>query len=326
MGLFFLALYKGSIEIPASAITNMLLGGEQKVSWHLILFESRFPKIITASLAGASLSVSGLLMQTFFRNPLAGPFVLGISSGASLGVAVLIMGQSIFLFEISGFFGQFGTAFAASIGSGISMLIVLFIAKWVKGSVTLLIVGLMLNYLTSSIVSLLVFWSRAEDIQNFAFWNLGSFGDVNWLEMKLYLPVIIILLCSCFIFTKPLDVFLLGEKVAQSMGMASKKIRFWIIIIASILAGMTTAFCGPVAFIGIAVPHIARWLFMTARHKVLLPATILIGMILTCSADLICHLPASPHTLPLNAVTSLIGTPIVLLLIVSSHKIKKGIS
>jgi len=324
---FSVGLYKGSIEIPSEAITSMLFGNEAlKKSWELTLFELRLPKIITASIAGAALSLSGLLMQTFFRNPLAGPFVLGVSSGASLGVAVLILGQSIFVFELAGFFGQFSTAFAASIGSGLSMALVLFVARWVKGSVTLLIVGLMLNYLTSSVVSLLIFWSTAEEIQNFALWNLGSFSDVNWIQMKIYCPSMLLFIILSFFFIRPLDVFLLGERYAKSMGMQLKMIRFWIIIIASVLAGMTTAFCGPIAFVGIAVPHIARRVFKTARHTLLIPGCILIGMVLTTFADLLCHLPTSPHTLPLNAITSLIGTPIVLLLVIGTSRGHKEIS
>lgn len=324
---FAIGLYRGSIEIPSDAITSMLFGNDAfKISWELILFESRLPKIITASIAGAALSISGLLMQTFFRNPLAGPYVLGVSSGASLGVAILILGQSLFAFELVGFFGQFSTAFAASIGSVLSMALVLFIARWVKGSVTLLIVGLMLNYLTSSIVSLLIFWSTAEEIQNFALWNLGSFSDVNWVQMKIFLPSMLVFIFISFFFIRPLDVFLLGEKYAKSMGMQLKMIRFWIIIIASVLAGMTTAFCGPIAFIGIAVPHIARRVFKTARHTLLIPGSILIGMVLTTFADLLCHLPTSPHTLPLNAITSLIGTPIVLLLVIGTRKGHKELS
>jgi iron complex transport system permease protein len=320
-----LGLLNGTIDIPFEAIVSMILGDESiKESWKLIFFESRLPKIITASLAGASLSVSALFMQTFFRNPLAGPYVLGVSSGASLGVAIFILGQSVFMLEFSDYQNQIGLVLFASIGSLISMMIVLIAAKWIKGFVTLLIIGLMLNYFTSALVSILQKWSQKEENEAFIFWNFGSFEGVNWELMKIYFPIVAVFLLLSFIFIRPLDVFLLGERIAKSMGMEMSKIRLGIIFVASVLAGVTTAFCGPIAFVGLAVPHIARWTFKSSRHAILVPGCLLIGMVITTLADFICHLPPPPHDLPINSVTSLIGTPVVLILIIMMSRSKRN--
>jgi iron complex transport system permease protein len=321
-------LYKGDTDIPADVITKLLFGEEGiKESWGLILYEIRLPKVITATLAGAALSVAGLLMQTFFRNPLAGPYVLGVSSGASMGVALLILGQSIFTFEISNSYEQFSTVIAASIGSMISLSIILFIARWIDGTVTLLIIGLMINYFTGAMVSMLRFWSRPEENYMLSMWNLGSFSGVNWEMMQIFLPIILLFLFLSFFLFRPLDVFLLGERIAKSMGMNLSLIRMLTILIASVLAGATTAFCGPIAFVGLAVPHMARWIFKSARHLVLIPGCCLLGMVLTCLADLLSHhLVRDPFTLPINTVTSIIGTPIVLILIISMHKGRRGLS
>ena len=328
IGLFVISVSVGSVSIPFWDVVRIFLGEvPPKNSWSHIVFTLRLPRAITGVLAGAALAVSGLLMQTLFRNPLAGPFVLGISSGASLGVALVVLGfgvgASTFLRDL-GVLGNFGIIAAASLGAGTVVALVLVVSRRIEDSMTLLILGLMFGYASGALVSILMYFSIAERIQAFLMWTFGSFGNVTWQQMWAFATAILLGLFIAFLAVKPLNALLLGETYARSMGLTVQRARFWILTSASILAGATTAFCGPIAFLGVAVPHVARSLFNTSDHRILVPATALIGAMLALFADLIARLPGSQQALPLNAVTALIGAPIVTWIILRRHNIKSS--
>ena len=273
------------------------------------------PRRLPAVLAGAALSVSGLQMQTLFRNPLADPFVLGISAGASLGVAIVVLTVGAVgsaLIAGLGFLGDLGLAVAAIIGAAAVLGCVLLVSRHVQSVMTLLILGLMFGYATGAFVSILIYFSVPEQIQSYILWTFGSFGSVTWRQMPVLISAIFVGLLLAFLCIKPLNALLLGENYARSMGLNVKRIRLWILVSASILAGATTAFCGPIAFLGLAVPHLCRSLLHTSDHRVLMPAVTCLGATLALLSDLIAHLPGSQFVLPLNAVTSLIGAPIVI--------------
>jgi cobalamin transport system permease protein len=324
---FLLVLLMGSVRIPLSDIIAVLMGGEaSKSSWTTIILQFRLPKATTAILAGAALGISGLMMQTFFRNPLAGPFILGVSSGASLGVALVVLtigtvgGATI---AGLGLIGDFALAFAAGIGAGMTMLIVLSIAHRIRNSMTLLILGLMFGYFTSAVVSMLLYFSIPERIQTYIQWTFGTFGGTTWNQLLIFAPLVIIGLIAAFAMSKTLNALLLGETYARSMGLNVQRARIAIISLTAILAGAVTAFCGPIGFIGIAVPHLCRTLLGTSDHRALIPATILMGGIVALLAALIAELPRSQIVLPLNAVTSLIGAPIVMWVILRRQNLNK---
>lgn len=313
----------GSVTIPLKEIVSILFGGDSiKDSWQTIVINYRLPKAITAILVGSGLSISGLLMQTLFRNPLAGPFILGISSGASLGVALLILGSSIFggIFMAS-IYSNWMLAAAASIGSFLVLLAVIVVANSVRNTMSILIIGLMFSSLTSSIISVLAFFSEAEQIQQYLFWSFGSLGNLTWSELLVFASIYFISIAGTFLVIKPLNSFLLGENYAKSVGVNTKKSRNIILLITSILTGVITAFAGPIAFVGLAVPHIAKLIFTTSNHKILLPASALIGAIVLLICDSIAQLPTSEFTLPINAITSLFGAPVVIWLLVRKKKI-----
>ena len=288
-----------------------------KDTWEYIIFNVRLPKAITAVLVGVGLSISGLLMQTLFRNPLAGPYVLGLSSGSSLGVAFVILGASIlptFLSEI--LLSSYGIILASCLGSFLVMLLVLIVSQRLRDTATILIVGLMFSSFTGAIVSVLTYFSSAEQLQKFTFWSMGNLGNLSWQNILiLFISVLIGLLLS-IISIKSLDALLLGENYAKSLGLNIKKSRYSIIIATCILAGSITAFAGPIAFVGLAVPHLAKLLFQTSNHKILFWSTILIGGILMLFCDMISQLPGLDFTLPINAITSIIGAPIVIWLLI----------
>ncbi|CAL2101812.1 Iron ABC transporter [Tenacibaculum sp. 190130A14a] len=319
----FLNLSLGSVAIPPKEIFNILLGGIPfKESWETILLNYRLPKTITAILVGSGLSISGLLMQTLFRNPLAGPFVLGISSGASLGVAVLILGSGLF----GGFLGNalvssWSTAIASSLGSFLVLLAVIAAANKVRNTMSILIIGLMFGSLTSAIISVLSYFSEAEQIQQYVFWSFGSLGNLSWNELSVFFVIYIVGIGALFSVIKPLNSFLLGENYAKSLGINIKKSRNIILLVTSLLTGVITAFAGPIAFVGIAVPHIAKMFFSSSNHKILIPAAALTGAIILLICDSIAQLPTSEFTLPINAITSLFGAPIVIWLLVRKKKI-----
>ena len=313
----------GSVSIPFSEIIEILLGGDSsKSSWDLIVIHFRLPKAITAILVGSGLAISGLLMQTLFRNPLAGPFVLGISSGASLGVALLILGSGIFggvLATIA--FSSWGLAIASSLGAALVLMAVLITANKVRNTMSILIIGLMFGTVTSAIISILTFFSDAEKIQQFIFWSFGSLGNLSWNEVLVFFLIYLVGVLSLLQVIKPLNTFLLGENYSKSLGINIKRSRNIILLITSLLTGVITAFAGPIAFIGLAVPHITKLLFKTSNHKTLLPAVAILGAIILLVCDLIAQLPTSEFTLPINAVTSLFGAPVVIWLLIRKKRI-----
>ena len=319
---WLLSISSGSVTIPFADMLSTLLGESPKIaSWEYIIWDYRVPKAFTSTLVGAGLALSGLLMQTLFRNPLAGPFVLGISSGASLGAAILLMGTSILAGYTSlSFLGDITLSIAASIGSFLVLLTVMIVAQRVKDTMALLIIGLMFGSITSAIVSVLAYFSSAEDLQRFNFWSFGSVGNLSVNQLLLLGSIVTIGVILSIASIKSLNAFLLGENYAQSLGVSLKKSRFTIIIATGLLAGGITAFAGPIAFVGLAVPHLTRQIFDTMEHKVLIPAVMLYGAILMLLCDTLAQLPNSASVLPINAITSLVGAPVVIWLLVRKRK------
>jgi iron complex transport system permease protein len=317
----------GSVRIPLADMLSIIAGEEVKTTWFNIIWQFRVPKAFTALLVGVGLSVSGLQMQTLFRNPLAGPFVLGISSGASLGVALVIFSFSFFGVALSQFVGgSWLMIIAATLGSSLVLIVVLLAAQKVKDSMSLLIVGLMFGSITGALVSVMQFFSSDEQIQMFLIWTFGSLGGLSWSELSVLGTFVAIGLLLNLLLIKPLNALLLGEQYAQSMGINLKLTRWMIILSTSLLAGSITAFCGPIAFVGLAVPHLARLLFNTSNHKQLIPAVIWVGAIVMLVCDIIAQLPGSEQVLPINAMTSLIGAPVVIWIIVRKRSANNQLS
>ena len=320
--LFLINISIGSVSIPLKEVISSLTGGNSsKESWQYIIINYRLPKAITAILVGMGLSISGLLMQTLFRNPLAGPYVLGLSSGASLGVAMVILGTTLlppFLAPI--LLSSYGIVLASSVGSFLVLLAVLAVSQRLRDTMAILIVGLMFGSLTSAIVGTLTYFSTAEQLQKFTFWSLGSLGNLSWTSIQILSICVILGLMLSLFSVKPLNALLLGENYAKSLGLNYKKTRFIIIFATSILAGSITAFAGPIAFIGLAVPHIAKLVFQTSNHTVLFWSTILFGAIIMLVCDSISQLPGTDITLPINAVTSIFGAPVVIWLLIGKRK------
>jgi iron complex transport system permease protein len=316
VGMFMLALAVGSVNIPLTDIVAVLTGGEaSKASWTTIVLKFRLPKALTASLVGAALGASGLMMQTFFRNPLAGPFVLGISSGASLGVALVVLSAGTVggtLLAGIGLLGDLTVAVAAMLGAGVVMVLVLVVARHVHSSMTLLVLGVMIGFLTNAMVSLLMFFSIPEQIQAFINWTFGSFNAVTWSELRILAPAVIAGLLLVVWLTKPLNALLLGEAYARSLGLNVLRTRIWLVTATAVLAGVVTAFAGPIGFLGIAVPHLCRSLFGTSDHRVLVPATMIVGAIVALVAAVIAEVPGNNLVLPLNAIMAVIGAPVVI--------------
>ncbi len=319
---FVLNICLGSVIIPFKAVISSLLGYKvEQQTWVTIVNQYRLPKAITAIIVGSGLGVSGLMMQTLFKNPLAGPFVLGITSGASLGVAIVIMGASL----IGGIFTGLITSkwtiiIAASLGSFLVLLAVLLVAKKVQDTMAILIIGLMFGSISAAVVSVLSYFSPAEQLQQYFFWGLGSLGNLNWTELFILFIIYSVGIALSILSIKALNCFLLGENYAKSLGINVKQSRFIIIIATSILAGTITAFTGPIAFIGLAIPHITRQVFGSSNHKILLPAVLLFGAIIMLICDSIAQLPTSNYTLPINAITALVGSPIVIWLLLKKQK------
>lgn len=313
----------GSVYIPLKDIIASLFNGEvEKESWKSIIIHYRLPKAFTAIIVGSGLSISGLLMQTLFRNPLAGPFVLGISSGASLGVAILILGASFLGANITSYaFTNWGLAIAASLGSFLVLSAVMLAALKVRNTMSILIIGLMFGSLTSAIISILAYFSSASELQQYMFWSFGSLGNLSWKEITALFSVFIVGIILVTFIIKPLNSLLLGENYAKSMGVNVKQTRNITLIATSLLTGVITAFSGPIAFIGLAVPHLTKLLFNTSNHKTLLPAVAISGAIIMLICDSIAQLPNSEYTLPINAITSLFGAPIIIWLLVRKRKI-----
>ncbi|WP_372793518.1 FecCD family ABC transporter permease [Lutibacter sp.] len=313
----------GSVFIPLKQILFSLFDGPvEKESWKAIILNYRLPKAITAMVVGSGLSISGLLMQTLFRNPLAGPFVLGISSGASLGVAILILGASFLGANITAYaFTNWGLAIAASAGAFLVLSAVMLAAIKVRNTMSILIIGLMFGSLTAAVISVLAYFSSANQLQQYLFWSFGSLGNLSWNEISALLVTFFIGISLVIFIIKPLNSLLLGENYAKSMGVNVKRTRNLTLISTSLLTGVITAFSGPIAFIGLAVPHLTKLLFSTSNHKTLLPAVAISGAIIMLICDSIAQLPSSEYTLPINAITSLFGAPIVIWLLVRKRKV-----
>jgi iron complex transport system permease protein len=312
----------GSVSIPFNTIFNSLIGATtENESWQYIIQDYRLPKAFTAIIVGSGLGISGLMMQTLFRNPLAGPFVLGITSGASLGVALVIMGASVFGGALAGILiSKWSVVIAASLGSFLVLLAVLIVSSKVRDTMAILIIGLMFGSITAAVVSVLSYFSSAEQLQQYIFWGFGSLGNLSWNELLILLVIYGIGLLISIASIKSLNTLLLGENYAKSLGLNIKQSRLLIIISTSLLAGTITAFAGPIAFIGLAIPHMTRQIFNTSNHKILLPAVFLFGAIVMLICDSIAQLPTSDYTLPINAITSLIGAPVVVWLLVRKRK------
>lgn len=312
----------GSVWIPVDEILKTLTGGEaSKTAWQYIIIDYRLPKAITAALAGSALAISGLLMQTLFRNPLAGPFVLGISSGASLGVAILVLGSSFLGLSLGAISGNYALTIAASLGSFGVLLMVIAAASRIKDTMALLIIGLMVGSLTAAVVSVLAYFSKAEELQRYIFWSFGSLGNLSWQAIAILSSCWTLGVLLTILSLKALNAFLLGDAYAQSVGVSIQSKRLVIILATSLLAGSVTAFAGPIAFIGLAVPHLVRQVIPTSNHRVLLPAVLLGGAILLLLCDIVASVPLSEYTLPINAITALVGAPIVIWLLVRTKKL-----
>lgn len=323
--LFVLNLFVGSINIPASAILDILIGNEvEKTAWNHIIIDSRLPQAITATLTGAALAVSGLLLQTAFKNPLADSGILGISAGANLGVAlvVLMLGTSI---SVS---GEYSLSYSMSIilgafaGASIILAIIMGFASVIKDTIMLLIIGIMVGYLTSSIITLLQYWSTTENAYSYMMWGMGNFSSVSLDQLPLYSLLILIGLLVSIALIKPLNALLLGDRYATNLGVNIKKVRWLLLFCAGLLTAITCAYCGPIAFIGLAVPHMSRLLLGTSNHKSLLPTTILIGAAIALICNLFSVIPGSTGILPLNAITPIFGAPVIIYVIINQKKIQ----
>ncbi|QUB80045.1 iron ABC transporter permease [Prevotella jejuni] len=316
--LFGLNLTTGSVQIPFTDVMDILCGRfAGKESWQYIILENRLPQALTALLCGASLSVCGLMLQTAFRNPLAGPDVFGISSGAGLGVALvmLLLGGTVStsLFTVSGFLAILTAAF---LGAITVTALILFLSTLVRNSVLLLIVGIMVGYVSSSAVSLLNFFASEEGVKSYMVWGMGNFGGVSMSHIPLFSLLCIVGIMGALLLVKPLNILLLGPQYAESLGISTRRLRNLLLLIVGLLTAITTAFCGPISFIGLAIPHIARLIFRTDNHQVLLPGTILTGAAIALFCNFICFLPGEMGVIPLNAVTPLIGAPVIIYVII----------
>lgn len=318
---FFVNISLGSVSIPLTSIFESLFYTTENETHYIIIQNFRLPKAITAILVGSGLGISGLLMQTLFRNPLAGPFVLGISSGASLGVALVILGSGLFggLFATV-LISKWSIVIASSLGSFLVLLAVLAVSSKVRDTMAILIIGLMFGSITAAVVSVLSYFSSAEQLQSYIFWGFGSLSNLSWEELSIFFIIYAVGIILSIISIKGLNSLLLGDNYAKSLGVNVTKNRLIIIVATSLIAGTITAFAGPIAFIGLAVPHLTRQIFKTSNHKVLLPAVFLFGGIVMLICDSIAQVPNSDYTLPINAITALVGAPVVIWLLVRQRK------
>ena len=323
-GFFILNLLLGSVHIPFDEIIGILLGrNDGNVIWTNIILKSRLPQSLTAMMAGAGLAVSGLLMQTVFRNPLAGPSVLGISSGASLGVAcVVLLSGSIGGVVLSklGVIGEVTITLSAIVGSLLIMALIACVAQKVRGNVTLRIMGVMIGYIANAIIGVLKFFSAEEDIRAYVIWGLGSFSWVSGGQTSVFIILMLVLLPMSFFLIKTLNLLLLGDSYAKNLGLNIKRARLWVIGCSGVLVAVVTAYCGPVVFLGLAVPHICRGLFHTSNHAVILPASLLGGASLALLCNLIARMPGFEGALPVNSVTALVGAPVVMWVLFNKRK------
>lgn len=313
--LLFLNLILGSVSIPLQSVWNIVCSnGDEPVTWQNIIWKSRLPQALTALVAGAGLAISGLLMQTVFRNPLAGPSVLGISSGASMGVAfVVLLSGSLGGVALSrlGFIGEIALSVAAVVGSLSVMALIVYVSQKVKGNVTLLIIGVMIGYVANAVIGVLKFFSVEEDIRAYVIWGLGSFSRVSGNQMTVFIVLMAILIPLSFFLIKTLNLMLLGDGYARNLGLNIKRARFYVITAAGVLTAIVTAYCGPIVFLGLAVPHLCRAIFQTSDHRILMPAVLFAGAALALVCNLIARMPGFEGALPVNSVTALVGAPVV---------------
>ena len=316
--LFALCLVTGSIRIPVADVLRILCGDDEgiKASWRYIVLESRLPQAITALLCGGALAVSGLMLQTAFRNALADPSIFGISSGAGLGVALvmLLLGGSIGAGSVS-LSGYVAIILAAFVGAMAVMAIIFFFSTVVRSNVMLLIIGIMIGYVSSSAISLLQFFATDEGVKSYMVWGMGTFGGVSMGHMPIFATFTLVGIIASLLLIKPLNALLLGDRYAENLGISVYKVRNMLLVVTGLLTAITTAFCGPISFIGLAVPHMARLLLHTDNHRVLMPATILCGSVVALLCNIVCFLPGESGVIPLGAVTPLMGAPVIIYVI-----------
>ncbi|MBQ7662173.1 MAG: iron ABC transporter permease [Prevotella sp.] len=316
--LFALCLVTGSIRIPVADVLRILCGDDEgiKASWRYIVLESRLPQAITALLCGGALAVSGLMLQTAFRNALADPSIFGISSGAGLGVALvmLLLGGSIGTGSVS-LSGYVAIILAAFVGAMAVMAIIFFFSTVVRSNVMLLIIGIMIGYVSSSAISLLQFFATDEGVKSYMVWGMGTFGGVSMGHMPIFATFTLLGIIASLLLIKPLNALLLGDRYAENLGVSVYKVRNMLLVVTGLLTAITTAFCGPISFIGLAVPHMARLLLHTDNHRVLMPATILCGSVVALLCNIVCFLPGESGVIPLGAVTPLMGAPVIIYVI-----------
>lgn len=320
---FLLDLFLGSVDIPLDNILSILVGNSvEKESWKIIVLDSRLPKAIAAILCGGALSVCGLQMQTLFRNPLAGPYILGISSGAGLGVAIFIMGLSFLGISGISFSANSGIIISSILGSFSVLAILLSIINRLKDIMTVLILGIMIGSVITAIIGIIQYFSQDAQLKSFIMWTMGDLSSVTNSQLSILAPIVIIGLALSFTTSKNLNAYLLGESYAKSLGVNIKKSRITIIFITSILTGSVTAYCGPIGFVGIVTPHLARMMSNTSDHRILIPLSILLGINVLLIADIISQLPGLEQNLPINSITSLIGIPFIIWIILKNKTIK----
>ena len=323
--LFAANLSYGAVSISINEVVKILLGGSsENAAWQHIVLQSRFPQAVTALFAGASLAVSGLLLQTLFKNPLAGPSILGISDGANLGVALvmLLLGNSLSFFSVYSFGGSIAMIIAAFIGSCVILGIIIFFSTKVTSSVMLLIIGIMVGYLTSSFITILNYYSTADRVHAYVMWGMGDFSAVSVERLPFFIISSLAGLFLAILMIKPLNALLLGEMYATNLGVKVKRARIMILLCTGLLTSTTTAFCGPVSFIGLAVPHIARLLIGSSNHTKLLPATIIAGSCVALLCNMLTVFPGSDSVLPLNAITPIVGAPVIIYVIINRKNIQ----
>lgn len=322
LALFVVALMTGAVDIPATEVLGILMGKDtENPVWRVIVLESRLPMAMTALLSGASLSIAGLMLQTTFQNPLAGPSILGVSSGASMGVAIVMLLGGGALASARAL--QYVSVIAGAIaGAAAVILLLLGLSSSLRSSAMLLIAGIMLSYLASSVISLLNFFAPADGVKSFVVWGLGSFGGVTASELPLFCTVLAAALFSSALFIKPLNALLLGERYTANMGYSVKRLRSLLLCLSGILTAFVTAFCGPIGFIGIVVPHIARMIFKTSNHSILIPATMLCGAALTLACSVLTTIPGSSGVLPINAITPVIGVPVIIYILIQRRSLR----
>ncbi len=314
----------GTVEIPSSAVARILFADDHsRESWYYIVWESRLPQCITALLSGMALAVAGLMLQTVFSNPLADPSILGISSGAGLGVAVVLLagGTAIGVgaFSLS---GLLAVLFGAFLGAGAVLMVILSLSAAIRSNTMLLITGIMIGYVTSSLIALLNFFATAEGVHSFMVWGMGNFGGVSLAQLPYFSGVVLTGLFIAVLLIKPLNAMLLGTRYAQNLGVNIIRVRYLLLLATGLLTAVVTAFCGPIAFIGLSVPHIARLLLGTSNHNSLMPVTILSGAVVALLCNLICILPKELGILPLNAVTPVLGAPVIIYVIINRKRIQ----